>query len=78
MRLYFVPPEDGKPLHEGTLITEDGDEVEGILVTETWRGATGPTAVQFTILAEKVSELDESTLQRTLKEMIALERALAE
>lgn len=86
MKLYFVSP--------GRLITETGEEVEGIMnmvatltppQRSAWEGLfrgkpiQDPVAqVQITLLLEYVEDLPEVNVEDTVQELIHLERLLSD
>lgn len=77
MRLLYVLPGEGEPLTLGRLITENGDEVEGVMVTNVLRHEPS-ASIQFTMLLEEVSELDAASLADAIRSITSISDGLAE
>lgn len=85
MKLHFVAPEDGKTLSHGKLITEDGEEIQGVMGVEVmWQRLSSgdavptgkhiqtPTQVRVTMLVETLDDLQPDRVDRAIRGLVQI------
>lgn len=79
MNLLYEMPGEGRLLTEGRLITEDGEPIDGVMITNVLRhGDHQSVSVQFTMMMERVDRMDGDDLLNAIRGVAELHEGLAE
>lgn len=70
--LFYIIPIDA-PLTEGTLVTDKGEEVEGVWMQQVWPDKDGPleaVQIQFTLMVRALPPLDPDDVKSAIEGLI--------